>query len=187
MLHEDGVFAFRTGRQQGDRTTDELLDSTHVFYRLCGQLRPGTCTRCGLFPTLNGLIDRLDPGLRLFAGGQVIDLTAVKTITDANLDLVESVEDVQFCQRQTVNSACPHGLPDEHCVEPAAATRPPRDRTEFSTTLAERLPDRIVHLVGREWPQAHAGGVGLANAEHVIDRVRAEAWTRRGLRGPRGR
>ena len=125
-------------------------NSTNVFYRLCGQLRPGTCTRCGLFPSLNSFIDRLDPGLRLFAGRQVVDLAPVQTITDANLDLVEPIENVQFCQGQAINTACPHGLPDKHSIEPAAAARPSRHRTELRATLAQRFPDRIVHLIGRE-------------------------------------
>ena len=48
--------------------------------------------------------------------------------------------------------------------------------------LAERLADVVVHLVGRERPLANARGVGLADAEHVVDRVRAEAGAGRRLR-----
>ena len=55
----------------------------------------------GFFPpTADCLINRLDARLGVLAGGQVIDLAAIKPIGHANLDLVESVENIEFGERQ---------------------------------------------------------------------------------------
>src|SRR6185312_16822039 len=72
-------------------------------------------------------------------------------------------------------------------VEPAAAARPAGDDAELLALLAERLADNGAHLVGRERAVADARGVGLADAEHVIDAVRPEAGAGRRLRGDRVR
>src|SRR4029077_439832 len=76
------------------------------------------------------------------------------------------------------------GLAHQHRVEPAAAPRPAGDDAEFLAALAERPAD-LVELLGRKRPGADAGGVGLADAEHIADGVGAEAGAGRRLRRDR--
>src|SRR5204862_3954648 len=57
-----------------------------------------------------------------------------------------------------------------------------RHRAELAAALAEQPPG-LVLLLGREWPLAHPRRVGLADAEHVIDRAGAKAGAGRRLSG----
>src|SRR5581483_144288 len=173
VLHKDGILALRAGGEHGHRTADQLLDSPHVFYGLRRQLRPGAGPRCGLLPAVDRLVDRLDAGLGEFARRQIVDDAAVEPVAGADLDRVEAVEDVELGERQAVDAAGAHGLAHQHGVEPAAAAGPPGDGAELAAALAERLAD-VVLLLGRERPLPDPRGVGLADAEHVIDGVGPE-------------
>ena len=57
-------------------------------------------------------------------------------------------------------------------VEPAAAPRPPGRRAELVAARGELPPDVVVELGGKR-PGAHARGVGLGDAQHVMQRLRA--------------
>jgi hypothetical protein len=93
-----------------------------------------------LFPSLNGLIDGLCPDLRLFPRRKVVYLAAIEPIPDANLDLIEAIENVELRQCKTVNAAGPHGLPNEHCIEPPAAASPSGNRPKFKPRSPSVFP-----------------------------------------------
>src|SRR5438270_12257244 len=156
ILYQNSILAFRAGGKQRDRAADEFLDPAGVFDGLRGQIRPGTGIRGRLLPALDGLVDRLDPGLRALARGQVVDLLAVQPVGGADLDLLEAVEDVELGQRQPVDAAGAHRLAPQHRVEPAAS----------GAAAADLLADLVVEL-GRERPLPHPRGVGLADAEQI--------------------
>src|SRR5580698_3058406 len=118
----------------------------------------------------------------MFAGGKIVDLLAVELVTDADLNLVESVEDIQLRQREAVDAAGPHRLAHQHCVEPPAAPRPSGHDAEFLAALAKRLAD-LVELFGGERSRADACGVSFADAENIADRVGAQTGAGRRLRG----
>ncbi len=181
-MHQYGVLALGTGRQQGHRAAHQLLDATDIFDRLRRQLAPGARPRGLGLPPLHGLVDRLDLGLGVLASGQVIDLTAVEAIAHAHFQLVQAVQDVELGQRQAVDSTGPYGLPHEHGIEPAAAPRASGHGAELAALLADALPEPFGPL-GWEWPLPDPGRVGLADAEHVADRGRSEAGAGGGLRG----
>jgi hypothetical protein len=50
-----------------------------------------------------------------------------------------------------------------------------RDSAKFVAAFAKCFPNGIVHLVGRERPQADPCSVGFANSEHIIDRIRTKS------------
>ena len=125
-----------TARQPDNRPVPQ---PPHIFDRLRRQFRPGA-RRGGLsLPALDRLIHRLDPRLGVLAGRKIVDFPPVQAIADANLDLVEAVEDIELGQRQPVDAAGAHRLAHQHRVEPAAAPRPPGDRAEFAAALADQL------------------------------------------------
>jgi hypothetical protein len=62
------------------------------------------------------------------------------------------------------------GLAHQHRIEPAAAALAAGDRAEFMAAVAQLFADLVVQL-GGEGALAHAGGVGLDDAQHV-----APAW-----------
>src|SRR5690606_25945317 len=59
-------------------------------------------------------------------------------------------------------------------VDPAAAARAAGGGAVFLAAVAQALADFVVEF-GRERAAADAGGVGLADAQHVVDRIRADA------------
>src|SRR5579862_3666622 len=107
-------------------------------------------------------------------------------IADANLDLIEAVEDVELRQGQAVDAAGPHGLPYQHRVEPAATSGPPGYDAEFLAAFTQRA-SYFVLLLRRKRAFADAGCVGLADPEHVVDRAGAEPRSGRCLRRHRVR
>ena len=124
-------------------------------------------------PAGNGFVDRLDLGLRVLAGRQVVDLAAIQPIAGADFDLVEAVEDVELGQREAIDAADAHGLAHQHGIEPAAAARPSGHNAELLAPLAENPAD-LVLLLGGERSFADARRIGLADAEHIADRAGAE-------------
>ena len=137
-------------------------------------------------PSLDGFVDRLDSRLGVLAGRQIIDLAPIQSISDADLDLIETVQDVELGQRQALDAARSHRLAHQNRVEPAAASRPAGHDAEFLATLAERSAD-LVDLLGGKRTGAYASGIGLANSEHISDRPGAQSRPGRGLSGDRVR
>ena len=125
-------------------------------------------------PAFHGLVDRLDARLRRLRRRQVIDLAAVEPVADADLELGQLVEHVELGEGDAVDAADFPRLAHEAGVEPAAAARPTGHRAELLAALAQE-PARLVLELGGERPLAHARGVGLGDAEHVVDRARPEA------------
>src|ERR1019366_7436659 len=103
VLHQDRVLALRTGREQGDRASDQFFDSAQIFYRLRRQLRPRARARGRLLPARDGLVARLPPRLRALAGGKIIDFAAVEAVVHADFDFVEAVENVELGERKAVD------------------------------------------------------------------------------------
>src|SRR5690606_30420573 len=101
-------------------------------------------------------------------------------IPHAHLDLLQTVEHVQFGQGDTADPRRQHRLPYEDRVEPPTATFTPRNCAEFVTTLSKEVPHIAEILCGkRSFPDAR--GVGLGDAEHVADGGGSEPGTRRRL------
>src|SRR6476659_1069842 len=103
----------------------------------------------------------------------MIDFLAVQPVADADLDAVETIEDIQLGQRQTMDAAGPHRLAHQHRIEPAAAPLASGVDTEFLAATADLLAGLMVQL-GGERPLADPGRVCLANAEHIADRARPQ-------------
>ena len=87
ILHQNCVLALRAGRQQGHRAADQFLDPPYILDRLGRQIGPGAGAGGRLLPALDGLVDRLDPGLGMLAGRKIVDLAPVQAVADADLDL----------------------------------------------------------------------------------------------------
>src|SRR5262249_3639362 len=123
----------------------------------------------------------LDPRLRALRCRQIIDVAAVQPVADADLELRQLVEHVELRQRDAVYAADFARLAYEAGIEPAATAWPSRHRAELNAALADE-PSRLVLEFGRERPLASPRGVGLGDAEHVVDRAWAETRAGRSLR-----
>ena len=67
-------------------------------------------------------------------------------------------------------------------IEPAAAARAARGRAELMAALGQMLAD-IIEQLGRKRPGADARGVGLGDAQHVMQRVRTDTRAGSGTTG----
>src|SRR5690606_22675424 len=122
----------------------------------------------------------LDPRLSALARGEIIDRLTVEPVADADLDGLETVEDVELRERDAVDAGGAHGLAHEGGVEPAAAALAARNHPELLALLPDELAG-LVEQLGRERPLAHPGRISLGDAEHVVDGAGPEARTRGGL------
>src|SRR5690606_27254587 len=104
----------------------------------------------------------------------VLGALAAVFVGDAHLQRVHAVEHVELGDAQAADAVDGDGALERDDVDPAAAARAAGGGAVFLAAVADALPDLVVEF-GRERSAAHAGGVGLADAEHVVDRVRAHA------------
>ena len=103
-------------------------------------------------------------------------------VTDADLDLVETVEDVEFGERDLGERVQPRRLAGHDGVEPADASTATGVGPELVPALDERLPDLAVDFRG-EGTGAHARDVGLGDADDRRDVARPEAGAGAGAAG----
>src|SRR5262249_7759137 len=143
----------RARGQDRGRTADQLFKTADIFNRLGRQIGPRAGMRGFFSPTGDRLVDRLDARLGMLARRQIINLSPIQPISDTNLDLVETIEDIELGQRQTLNAAGAYRLPYQNRVEPTAASWSAGNDAEFLAAFAKRLTD-FVDLLGRKRPRA---------------------------------
>ena len=95
-------------------------------------------------PTLDRLVDGLDPRLRRLARWQPVDPLAIELVVGADVDRLESVEDVELGQRDAVDARRLDRLAHQHRVEPAAAPPPARVDPVLVAAIADPLADLVV-------------------------------------------
>ena len=111
------------------------------------------------------------------AGGverRVFGALAAVFVGDAHLQRLHAVEDVELGDAQAGDAVDRDRALERDDVHPAAAARAAGGGAEFLAALADALADFVVEF-GRERAAADARGVGLGDAEHVVDRIRADA------------
>ena len=111
------------------------------------------------------------------AGGverRVFGALAAVFVGDADLQLLHAVEDVELGDAQAGDAVDGDRALERDDVHPAAAARTAGGGAVFLAAVADALADFVVEL-GRERAAADARGVGLGDAEHVVDRIGADA------------
>src|SRR3546814_15522408 len=73
------------------------------------------------------------------------------------------VQNVELGESNSGDSGDRHRLPDQHCVEPAAAALAAGDGAELVTAFAQPLADRVVQF-GGEGAGADAGRIEIGRA-----------------------
>lgn len=96
ISHKYGVVTLRTCRQKRDRRPDQFFHLTDIFNCLSRQIRPFSGADGRFFPAFQRDIDRLDTSLRTLACGKMIDFLPVELVTDADFQLVQTVENVKL-------------------------------------------------------------------------------------------
>ncbi len=170
---EDRVLAFRAGGEHRHRRADQFFDVTDVFDSLRRKIIPRTRTGGRFRPARQRFIDRLDACLRAHGGRQIIDALAVKFIGDADLDFIQTIENIELGERNAGDAGSTNRLAHDDGIEPAAATLATRHHAEFMALGAEEFADLVVQF-GRERTFANAGRIGLGDAKHITDGRRAK-------------
>src|SRR5438045_2277480 len=111
----------------------------------------------------------------------MVDFLSVQPVTGADLDGVETIQNIELGQRQPVDAAGPHGLAHQHGIEPADAPLASSIDPELLAAAANLLADLVMQF-GRKRALADPGRIGLADAQHVTDGARAHAGSGRRLR-----
>ena len=105
-------------------------------------------------------------------------------ITDANLDFIKIVQNVQFHHRQILHAVNQNGLTHQNGVEPAATARASRHRSEFATDFANAIAVRVKQF-GRERTGADARRIGFDDTDDLIDVFHAHSRADSRLTGDR--
>ena len=149
---------------------------------------PGRC--CGQGVPVGGAVDlRLPAGEGLVDGrgllqhpqarGEVVHALALQLVGHADLHLVEGVQDVEEREGDAVEGVDAHRVPGGHGVEPAAAPGAPGGGAVLVAPLADQVALCVLQL-GHEGARAHAGAVGLEDADDALDAGGGDAQARAG-------
>src|SRR5579862_2604910 len=113
------------------------------------QIVPGARAGSRNGPAVHFLIDRLDARLRALRRGKVVDSPPVEIIPNGDANLRESVEHVEFGERDTVDAADLDHLADQGRIEPAAAALAAGHRAKLAPNAPEVLAD-VAEIFCRE-------------------------------------
>src|SRR5208337_4738480 len=152
----DGLPAVRADRDNRRRNSHLLSEELNIVPGIEGKLRPLANASEVFGPAGQGLVDRpaeVEIGQR---GGEVGCPLAILLVSDGDLQLGETAEDVQEHDRDLGRPAHPRRVADSDGVEPAAPPGPPGDGPILAADLADALARRIV-LLGGEGPASDAG------------------------------
>ena len=116
--------------------------------------------------------------------GNVVDALPFELVADTDLDGFETVEDIQFHQRDPVAPVEGAGVTDGHGVEPAAAAGAARRRAELVSLLSEPVAVGT-EILARERAVSDAGAVGFGDAGDTADLFGRKPHTGAGAPGDR--
>lgn len=171
LVPNNHVIPRRTGADVLDRNTAEtLLNEPNVGLRVRRQVLVLHCTHGVALPARQSDVLNLDFLELLSASGKrVINACAIgQDVRNADLDLVEVIEDVEFGQVQRGVVVDGLGVAAENKVEPATAAATSGGHAEFAAGTLQ-LVAVLIELFGGEGAGADAGGVGLDDADDVGD------------------
>src|SRR5690606_33691944 len=174
ILQHHRVLAVRAGADDRQRAAGQLFQRAQVGAGGGGEIVPLGDAVGVLLPAGELQVHRLAlvPALGVERG--VFGFLAAVAVGDAHLQLVHAVEHVELGDAQAADAVDRDRALERDDVDPAAAARAAGGGAVLLAAVADALPDLVVEF-GRERPAAHARSVGLADAEHVVDRVRAHA------------
>src|SRR5690606_31586254 len=173
---DNGLVTVGTCRDDVDRRADQLLDPRDIGAGVGGQLLQSLDPEGGLAPAGHFLVHRLQTDIAVgVAGGFQYGAVSV-AVAHTDLDHIQAVEHVQLGQAQATDAVDLNCAAQDYGIEPAATAGATGSRTELVATLGQTLTDVIEQLSG-ERTRTYPGGVGLGDAQHVIQVQGTETGT----------
>ncbi|RMV57311.1 hypothetical protein ALP09_04765 [Pseudomonas amygdali pv. lachrymans] len=176
VTQHDGFVTVRTGRNDIDRRANQLFDALDVGASGCRQLFQGLGTQRGFAPARHLLVDRTQTQVAVGVSRCVDDRAFFVLVADADVDGLKTVKHVQLGQAQARDAVDFDGATQDDGIEPAATTSATGGSAELVATLGQESTD-IVEQLGRERTRTHTRGVGLGDAQNVIQVHRTKTRT----------
>ena len=125
-------------------------------------------------PSLKSFVDRFDPRLTAHFRRQIIHFHTIHTIAGADLDLLHAIQYIQLGQSYAGDAADLESLTNHDGIEPTAPTGAARNCAELFAPFAQTQA-HFIRQFGRERALAYTSGIGLGNAQDIVDGVNADA------------
>src|SRR5262249_6671149 len=174
LAAQDRVVALRAGRH------DDRADAAHLFEPR--DVPPGGIRELTerpyafgwLRPARHRLVNRFAPRELAEIRRKLRQRAAVAPVRRADVDRLDPVEDVEFRQRQAVETVDARGVADGDGVVPSAAPRTSGDGAVLAAGLAQAVA-HVAEELRREGPLADARRIRLRDAAHPADSARRHA------------
>ena len=167
LEHFDVRIAVRADGDVLDAAADGSLQIVHVVERLLRQVADRAAAGDVAVEAGQILINGLCLG-QLHADGEAVHALTVDVVGDAHGDLVQIGQHVELCQRDARAALHLHTIAGGDHVEPAHAARTAGRSAVLAAGVAQRSGLVAEHLAG-ERALAHAGGIGLHNADDRVE------------------
>lgn len=174
-LADEGGVAVGAYADEADGDVDELFEFGDVGFGVEGEV--GEVSDVGDFfgPAGEGFVDGGGAGQHFGVGGEVVDPPPILPfVGHCDFQGVETGEDVEHGEGEVGCAAEVGGVFDGDGVEVTAATRAAGGGAVLVTSVADAIADVVV-LFGGEGACTDAGGVGLHDADEVLDGLRRHA------------
>ncbi len=101
---------------------------------------------------------------------KVLNLLLADGVSDANLDLIELVEHIEFCDCNLLDAVDAERILQTYHVQPATAARAACRRSEFAAGFAQKFSRAVVEFRWK-WAIADAGRIRFHNADDGFNAV----------------
>src|SRR5258708_11937093 len=131
-LHQNRLFPLLSHPDQHEFRSRQSADFVQII--LCTSRQVGNSTRIGsrLFPTRHFDVDRPATIELPNTGGREFNLLPVQFVADTDLERFQSIQAIEICDRQLIDSVYNCRKSSSNRIEPAAAPSPSGDGTEFA-------------------------------------------------------
>ena len=167
---------------RGDRAVGGFLDEVDIGTGGLGEVLKGAGAGDVLLPAGHVLVDGLGVVEVGLARGKLGHPLAVDLVGDADRDLLEGAQHVEFGEKEIGEAVHSHGVAGDEYVEPTAAAVAAGGDAHLAANGAQCLAVLVEQFSG-EGSGAHTGGVGLEDPQRAGDARGADARTRAGTAG----
>src|SRR5690242_11285205 len=160
---DDRGVAFRTGGNHADFDFELIGDEFQVVERGSRQIFGVANAFGGALPAGQRAVFGTNVLEILGGGGHFVNGSAFVAVAYANLNFALRIKDVELGHDERGDAVEHNGIAQNGKIEPSATPRPAGDGAVLLAAVSYFARIEVGHL-RREWPAAHARGIGLGDA-----------------------